>query len=95
MLQSEIQFNPIELSSSPGAFGGLIVVPLFMMALHAIIAIACAIGIWEACDRVKARGDKVQILAAGMWALAGLLGSLVAVAIFWAMHESTLARRKE
>ncbi|MCP5020656.1 MAG: hypothetical protein GY930_02670 [bacterium] len=95
MLQSEIQFNPVEFSSSSGAFGGLVMIPLLMMVLHGIIAVACGIGIWEACDRVKARGDKVQMLAPVMWLLAGLLGSLVSVAIFWAMHESTLVRRKD
>ncbi len=95
MLQTQPSFNPLEITDSSGLFSGVMFIPFLIMVLHAIIGIACGIGIWEACDRVKTRGDKVQILAPSMWLLAGLVGSLVSVAIFWVMHESTLVRRKE
>ncbi len=95
MLQPQSEFNPLEVSTSLDPSAGLMVFPFVVMLLHGIIAIGCAVGIHGANARVKARGDKVQIITPWTWVLAGLLGSVVSVAIYWVMHESTLVRRKE
>ncbi len=95
MIQTYAQFNPLEVSNSSSLFSLFALLPFLMMALHVIVAIGCWIGIREACERVVGRGGRLQILGPGTWALAGLLGSVITVAIFWVMHESTLIRRRE
>jgi hypothetical protein len=75
--------------------GGVAGVGLLAMAfslLHVAVVIGCAMAIAECNRRLEHQGRKPEMLSSLMWVLAGLVGGIVTVVIYWAMHFSTLSR---
>lgn len=69
-----------------------VVTLLFLLAaglLH-FMAMVCVLG---DANRLRERGRSTVILTPFVWALAALIGGLIAVGLYWLFHHSRLAGR--
>lgn len=62
-----------------------IIAAIITFFIHIIIALA----MYEDAQKLK-NEDKLWLLSAGIYAFTGLLLGLIAAAIYWAIHYSTL-----
>jgi hypothetical protein len=75
-----------------GSVAGVSLLAMVFSLLHVAVAVGCAMAIAEANRRMEAQGRKPELLSSLMWVLAGLVGGVVTLVIYWAMHFSTLSR---
>ena len=59
--------------------------------LTAIVHVAFAFAVWADSGQMTVRqGRSTFLVGGGLWALATLLGGIIVVAVYWAVHHSTL-----
>lgn len=81
---------PIE--TIGGGVAGVGLLAMVFSLLHVAVVIGCAMAIAESNRRIEAQGRKPEMLSSLMWVLAALVGGIVTIAIYWAIHFSTLSR---
>ena len=55
-----------------------------------LVHVAFAIGLWRDGDGRRQKGMEVAFVGPGTWAVSVLVGSFLVVALYWAIHYSTL-----
>lgn len=65
-------------------FGALVILAA------SIINIIFAIAVKEDADRLIQRNECLFLVGPGLWSLATLFGGITVVALYWAVHYSTL-----
>ena len=76
-----------KLNVSGGVFA-LVVIGVFLV-LHIVFTVC----VWKDADRLHYQGRSTVILPAFIWGLTTLFFGLPALALYWAVHHSRLARR--
>jgi hypothetical protein len=83
-----MDWNPNRLLPAYGVVGvyGLV------FLLIAIVHITFALGVWDDARRFRAQRTGPFLVSPGMWALATLMGGMLAVGVYWLIHHSSLRR---
>jgi uncharacterized protein HemY len=76
-----------------GGFAGLSVLAFAFTILHIAVVVGCALAINDSNRRMEVEGRQPEMLSSMMWVLAALVGGMVTLGLYWAMHFSTLSRR--
>jgi len=83
-----MDWNPNRLLPGFGIMSlyGLVLLPI------AIVHIAFALGVWDDARRFRVKRTGPFLVGPGMWALATLMGGMLAVGVYWLIHHSSLRR---
>lgn len=68
-------------------------VSLLILVLTFLVHLFCAIGVARDSNNFTRQQIPTQIISPPVWVMASLLGGIIVLALYWAMHHSTLARR--
>jgi uncharacterized membrane protein YqhA len=73
-----------------GNFYGTALVAIVLFVAHVVVTIGCMVAIADCNRRLQQQKRRTLMLSPILWVLAAMVASLLAVALYWAMHYSTL-----
>lgn len=73
-----------------GALGVMFALVFAVLAI--VVQVFFAIAVYRDAEKIVADGGKTVFVSGTWWTVAVLVGSLPAVALYWAIHHSTLRR---